>query len=112
MAKPGYLGQFEEWILLTVVRLGEQAYGVSIRETVEELTGRQTSIGAVYTTLDRLEEKGFVSSWLGEATAERGGRAKKYFRIEGAGIEALKQAERARARLAKGLNLGPVGGAV
>ncbi len=91
----------------------ENAYGVTIRQTVEEKAKRPTSIGAIYATLDRLEDKGFVSSRMGEATAERGGRAKKYFQVEGAGVQALSDAEQARLRLREGVLMGgllPKGG--
>ncbi len=94
-----YLGEFEEIVLLTVARLGANAYGVSIRQTVQDVAGRPTSIGAVYTTLERLEQKGFVSSRQGEPTAERGGRAKRFFRVEAPGHQALAEAERVRRSL-------------
>jgi len=100
------LGSFEEVILLTLLRLGENAYGVTVRQTVEEVTGRPASIGAIYATLDRLEEKGYVSSRQGEATPERGGRAKRYFKLEGTGLAALCEAELVRSRLTQGLNPG------
>jgi PadR family transcriptional regulator PadR len=99
-----YLGEFEEIVLLAILRLHKNAYGVSIRREIESETERTTSVGAVYTTLERLENKGYVSSRQGEATAERGGRAKRYFQIEGAGAEALNQAMIARQRLLKGVN--------
>jgi PadR family transcriptional regulator len=101
--KQSYLGEFEEIVLLTVARLGATAYGMTIRQTVEEVAGRATSIGAIYTTLERLEHKGFVSSRLGESTPERGGRAKRYFEITGAGAQALTEAEHVRALLRGGL---------
>ncbi len=71
MPKGDYLGEFEQFILLAVLRLNKQAYGVPIRQEIEDRTGRSAAIGAVYATLDRLEQKGFVSSHLGDATAER-----------------------------------------
>jgi PadR family transcriptional regulator PadR len=83
------LGQFEELVLLALLRLGENAYGVPIRREIAERTGRDVSFGAVYTTLERLERKGYVKSWVGEPTPERGGRAKRYFRIEAPGKSAL-----------------------
>jgi len=101
-----YLGQFEEIVLLATLQLGEHAYGAKIRQKVEEATKRSISIGAVYATLDRLERKGFISSRQGEATPERGGRAKRYFKVEGAGETALKETQAARSKLAAGLNLG------
>jgi DNA-binding PadR family transcriptional regulator len=105
------LGSFEEFVLVATLRLGEQAYGAKIRQTVEEATGRSVSIGAVYATLDRLERKGFLSSWQGEATPERGGRAKRYFRVEGAGVQVLNETRAVRDRLMEGvdLDLDPIG---
>src|SRR6266498_678418 len=97
------LGEFEEIVLLAILRLHENAYGVNIRREIETETERTTSVGAVYTTLERLEKKGYISSRQGEATAERGGRAKRYFQIEGAGAEALNQAMIARKRLLRGV---------
>lgn len=94
-----FLNGFEEYVLLAVLKLGNNAYGVTIRQAVEDATERATSIGALYAALDRLEQKGFIRSCLGEATPERGGRAKKYFTIEGAGSQALDAAARARQRL-------------
>lgn len=89
MGKNKYLGEFEIVVLATLVRLGEDAYGMTIRREIEERSGRSVSIGSVYATLRRLVAKGYVSTVLGEPTAERGGRAKKYFRLEAAGAEAL-----------------------
>jgi DNA-binding PadR family transcriptional regulator len=85
------LGRFEELVLLALVRLRENAYGVTIRREIAERTGRDVSFGAVYTTLERLQTKGYVSSRIGEPTPERGGRAKRYFRIEAPGIRALNE---------------------
>jgi PadR family transcriptional regulator, regulatory protein PadR len=89
------LGEFERSILLALVKLGDDAYGVSIRETLEQAIGRDASFGAVYTTLDRLLQKGMVSARLGDPTPQRGGRAKKHFRIERKGLEALERAREA-----------------
>lgn len=100
-----YLGEFEELVLIAVLRLGETAYGVKIRQAIEEVGGRFTSIGAVYATLDRLEQKGFVSSRQGEPTAERGGRAKRYFTVEPAGIQALRAIQKTRKRMLNGLDM-------
>ena len=85
------LGPFEQCVLLALVRLRENAYGVPIRREIAERTGRNVSFGAVYTTLERLERKGYASSRVGDPTRERGGRAKKYFRIEAPGIRALNE---------------------
>ena len=88
----GYrLGDFERIVLLALVSLRANAYGVTIRREIEQRTGRKVSYGALYTTLDRMEAKGYVSSRVGEPTPERGGRAKKYFQIEAPGIRALNE---------------------
>src|ERR1044071_3459293 len=84
-----YIGEFEELVLLAILSLRQSAYGVKIGDAIEEATGRSVSVGALYATLSRLEEKGLIRSWMGEATAERGGRAKKYFKIEAPGQQAL-----------------------
>jgi PadR family transcriptional regulator len=97
------LGDFEQLVLLAVLRLGSEAYGARIREEIEQRAERSCSLGALYTTLERLEEKGFVSSRLGESTPERGGRAKKYFKIEAAGSTALQQAYAATQKMVSGL---------
>ncbi len=106
------LGDLDELVLLAIARLQEDAYGVSIRKRVEEATNRPASIGAIYAALERLEDQGFISSRQGEPTAERGGRAKRYFKVEGAGIAALREADEIRAKMREGANLGwlPQGG--
>ena len=106
------LGAFEEVVLMATMRLGPNAYGAKIRQKVEEATGRSTSIGAVYTTLDRLEKKGYLTSWQGEATAERGGRAKRYFRVEGVGVQAINETRDARNRFADVLGWDAIKGAL
>lgn len=88
------MGEFEQLVLLAILRLEQGAYGMEIRAEIEARTGRDVSYGAVYTTLDRLERKGWVSHELGSPTPERGGRAKKYFRVERAGREALRDTRR------------------
>jgi PadR family transcriptional regulator PadR len=103
-----YLGEFEELVLLAVLVLRDNAYGVSIRDLLEQETGRNVSFGAIYTTLDRLKTKGYVSSRQGEPTKERGGRAKRYFKIEGIGETALKEAQTARNKILKSTKLNPV----
>ena len=90
MAKGAYLGEFEQIVMLALLRLGEHAYGMIIRREIEETTGRQVSIGAVYATLDRLERKDFITSRVGEASARRGGRAKRYFQLTAAGNRVLQ----------------------
>jgi DNA-binding PadR family transcriptional regulator len=94
-----YLGEFEELVLLAILKLKDNAYGTAVRDALEEATGRSISIGALYATFDRLERKGFVKSWQGEATPERGGRAKRYFDIEPNGREALRLSEESRRHL-------------
>jgi DNA-binding PadR family transcriptional regulator len=97
------LGQFEELILLALVRLRDNAYGVTIRREIETRTGREISVGAVYTALERLQRKGYVSSRVGDPTPERGGRAKRFFRIEAPGLNALARVRVATDRLAEGI---------
>lgn len=89
------LGEFEHLLLLAVLRLGDEAYGVTMRREIESRTGRSVSLGAVYPTMDRLEEKGFVSSKMSEPTHERGGRSRRYFRLEPEGLAALDEAREA-----------------
>jgi PadR family transcriptional regulator PadR len=84
-----YLGEFEELVLLTIAGLGEQAYGVSIKESIEARCDRDISIGALHSTITRLEEKKYLKSWLGGATAERGGRSKRYYEITMDGKQAV-----------------------
>jgi PadR family transcriptional regulator PadR len=91
MAKRGFLGTFELLVLLALIRLGDDAYGVPISEAIEESSGREVALGSVYITLERLEQKGLVSSKLGEPTAERGGRAKTYFHVTAKGLREVRQ---------------------
>jgi DNA-binding PadR family transcriptional regulator len=102
-----YLGEFEELVLLAIQGLRDDAYGVSIRDLIEQETSRNVSFGAIYTTLDRLKNKGYVSSRQGEPTQERGGRAKRYFKIEGLGETALTEAQNARNRMERLTKLKP-----
>ena len=87
------LGKFEEAVLLAVRRLGATAYGVSIRDDVQQRTRQKVAFGSVYATLDRLSAKGYVSSHLGDPTPERGGRPKRFYKIEGRGQQALVEAQ-------------------
>jgi len=103
ITKQDSLGEFEQLVLLAVLRLGEDAYGMRIREEIENRTGRSAAIGAVYITLDRLIAKKYVSSFLGEATPERGGRAKRFYQVEGAGMRALQNSQLALTRMKEGL---------
>jgi DNA-binding PadR family transcriptional regulator len=95
------LGEFEELVLLTVSILFDSAYGVAIKDEVEKQTGRKLSISAIHSVLHRLERKGFVASWVGGATAQRGGRRKRFFKVTGAGKAALVEARDLRERLWK-----------
>jgi DNA-binding PadR family transcriptional regulator len=88
----GSIGQFEQLVLAAILGLRENAYGVTIHSKVTELAQpKKISLGAIYVTLDRLEDKGFVSSWLSDPTSERGGRAKRCYRIEALGEQALHE---------------------
>lgn len=91
MTKLNYPGEFEIIVLATLLRLGDSAYGMRIRQDIEERTGRDVSIGQVYATLRRLKSKGYVATTMGEPSPERGGRAKRYFRLRASGAEALRR---------------------
>jgi DNA-binding PadR family transcriptional regulator len=84
------LGEFEYLLITAAAGLDRQAYGAAIRQEIEMTTGRRCSIGALYTTIDRLEAKGLLKTWMGGATAERGGRAKRMVRVTAAGVGAAK----------------------
>ena len=99
---PVALGDFEQLVLLGVLRLGDDAYGAAIRQEIHARSGRDVSINAVYTTLDRLETKGLLRSWVGEPTAQRGGRRRKFYALRPAGATALRQAYRAFTAMADG----------
>ncbi len=99
------MGEFEQLILLALLRRSGDAYGMEIRDEIQDRTGRGVSYGAVYTTLDRLEGKGFVTHRLGEVLPERGGRARKYFRVTAAGREALREARRTMDVMWDGLSI-------
>jgi PadR family transcriptional regulator, regulatory protein PadR len=103
MADRGYLGEFEHIILLALLRLEDRAYGVTVRQEIEQRTRREVSIGAVYATLDRLEAKGYVTSYLGDPTPERGGRSKRFFRVTANGLTAASRTHRAFQSMAEGL---------
>jgi len=97
------LGSLEHIVLLAVMRLGEDAYGITVRREIESTTGRDLSIGAVYATLGRLESKAFVRSLAGEPTAERGGRAKRYFRATAEGMSAVRRTQESIHKMSSGL---------
>ena len=101
-AETPYLGEFEQLVLLAILRLGDEAYGMKIRQEIKA-AGRTASLGAVYTTLERLEQKASVSSWVGDPTPQRGGRAKKIFKVQGSGLVALRQSVKITTSLCGGL---------
>jgi PadR family transcriptional regulator PadR len=104
MAKDDIPGSFEQLVLLAVLRLGEGAYGMTVRRELEMRTGQPVSLGAVYTTLERLESKGYLGSRAAAGGPEREGRARRFFHVEASGVEALRRAldllDRMRADLA------------
>jgi PadR family transcriptional regulator len=100
---PPTLGDFEQLTMLAVLRLDDEAYGAAIQREIEAQTSRSVSINAVYTTLDRLEGKGFLRSWIGEPTPQRGGRRKKHYAVEPPGMTAIGHAYRTMRRMAHGL---------
>jgi DNA-binding PadR family transcriptional regulator len=101
--KATVLGDFEQLVLLGVLRLGDDAYGAAIRQEIHARSGRDVSINAVYTTLERLETKGLLHSWTGEPTAQRGGRRRKFYALRPAGLTAMRHAYRAFQSMAEGL---------
>jgi PadR family transcriptional regulator PadR len=92
VSKDDIPGSFEQLVLLAVLRLGEGAYGMTVRRELEARTGQDVSLGAVYTTLERLETKGYLGSRAAAGGAEREGRARRFFRVQPAGVEALRRA--------------------
>ncbi|MEO9965708.1 MAG: helix-turn-helix transcriptional regulator [Reichenbachiella sp.] len=95
----GHIGEFEELVLLTIATLGEQAYGVAVLEDIQNRTNRKTSIGALHSTITRLDEKGFITSYLGEPTNERGGRRKRFFQLTASAKQALSDMKSLRDEL-------------
>ena len=102
------LGEFEHLLLLAVMRLGEDAYGVTIRREIEERTGRPVSLGAIYPTMDRLEERGYVTSAMSRPTNSRGGRSRRYFHLEPSGRAMLDRARDMIAAMWEGHETGSV----
>ena len=95
------LGEFEYVLLTAAAGLGEGAYGAAIREEIEKVAGRKCSIGALYTTIERLEKKGMLRTWMGEATAQRGGRAKRMVRVTPEGVQAAREFYEAMMRVSR-----------
>jgi len=104
MSSRDYLGEFEHTILLALLRLGDRAYGVTVRQEIDARTGREVSLGAIYATLDRLEAKGYVKSHMSDPTPERGGRSKRFFQVTAKGMTAVNRTHRALRSLAEGLD--------
>jgi PadR family transcriptional regulator, regulatory protein PadR len=105
MNRRDYLGEFEHIVILALLRLERRAYGVTVRQEIEQRTRREVSIGAVYATLDRLETKGYVRSQRGDPTPERGGRSKRFFRVTALGVEAVSRTHQALRKMTEGLHL-------
>jgi PadR family transcriptional regulator PadR len=105
MGKGQYLGEFEQLVLLALIRLGDEAYGMSVRRELQETAGRDVTFGTVYGTLDRLVEKGYVASWSADPEPVRGGRSRRYFRIEPAGEIALGRAREMMDRMWDGVGV-------
>ena len=97
------LGEFEQIVLLAVLRLGENAYGVPIRQEIEKRTGRSLTVGALYRTFDRLEDKGYITSSFSDPIPARGGRSKRYFTIAALGVRALRESRAALTAMWEGL---------
>ena len=98
------LGEFEYLLLTAAVRLGEGAYGAAIRQEIEGATRRRCSIGALYTTLDRLEAKGFIQTWMGDPTPQRGGRPKRMVRVTAKGVREARDFYAAMIRASRGVS--------
>lgn len=107
--KGSHLGEFEFLVLAALLQSGDESYGVEVRRTIESTIDRELSMGAVYSTLDRLERKGHVASRFGDPTPERGGKAKRYFRVTASGRKALEKSVQERALMTRGLELGGTG---
>jgi PadR family transcriptional regulator len=103
MARREHLGEFEQIVLLAILRLGDEAYGVPIRSEIEQRTGRSLTVGALYRTLDRLELKGYVSSRFGDPTPQRGGRSRRYFTVRAPGLRTLRASHDALSAMWDGL---------
>jgi PadR family transcriptional regulator PadR len=98
------LGEFEQMVLLAIAHLRGDAYAIPIVDEIERRTGRSVARAAVYITLRRLEEKGFISSWMGESIAERGGKPRRYVKLESAGAKALREARSTAQQMWRGLD--------
>jgi DNA-binding PadR family transcriptional regulator len=110
MAGREHLGEFEQIVLLAILRLRREAYGVPIRVDIEQRTGRAVTVGALYRTLDRLEDKGYISSAFSDPTPERGGRSKRYFTVRPRGLRTLRASRQALSAMWEGLEPLVLGG--
>jgi PadR family transcriptional regulator PadR len=109
MSKEENLGEFEQLVLLAVLRLGKCAYGARIQQELEDRSGRKASVSSIYITLTRLEGKGMVASWMGEPTGVRGGKARRFFRVEPKGMAALEKAREQLLAMWDGVRTAPEG---
>ena len=105
MAKGRHLGEFEQLVILALLRLGDEAYGMTVRRELEDTAKRTATLGSVYGTLDRLEEKGLVSSWRADPEPVRGGHPRRYFQVTAEGELALRRAQRMMERMWEGVDL-------
>jgi len=103
MAQRNHMSSFELMVMLVLIRLGDEAYGVPISREIERTSGREVPMGSVYATLERLETKGMVAAELGEPTVERGGRAKRYFKVTARGLREVRDTQRTLMQLWKNL---------
>ncbi len=109
MAKGEHLGAFEQLVMLAVLRLGNEAYGMTVRRELEATARRRVTIGSVYGTLERLEEKGLMTSWRGDPDPVRGGRSRRYFRVAREGERALAEARDRMGRMWEGVDVATEG---
>jgi PadR family transcriptional regulator PadR len=105
------LGEFEYLLIAAAARLGEEAYGAAILQEVERSTGRKCSLGALYTTLDRLETKGMIKTWMGQPTQQRGGRSKRMVQVHAKGVEAATEFYQAMIKVSRGTSWAALRGA-
>ncbi|NKB87223.1 MAG: PadR family transcriptional regulator [Acidobacteria bacterium] len=105
MGKGSFLGEFERLVLLALLRVGNEGYGMTVRQELEQTTGRAVTIGAVYATLARLEEKGLLSSWHVDPEPHRGGRSRRFFRVETSGRKALAESRAVLDRMWAGVDV-------
>lgn len=99
MARKDFLGELELMVLLALLRLGDEAYGIPVARELRQIRGRDVALGSIYAALERLESKGLITSTLGEPTPERGGRARRYFHLTRSGLRQVEETRRALTRL-------------